>query len=73
MEKRKGEKHQCVVVSCMPPTRDLAHNPGLCPDWEPNLLVCRPALNPLSYTSQDSMNILMCPVKELVGEKKDLE
>ena len=33
---RKGEKHQCVVAYCMPHTGDLAHNPGLCPDWELN-------------------------------------
>ena len=33
---REGEreKHQCVVASCTPPTGDLAHNPGMCPDWE---------------------------------------
>ena len=29
------EKHQSVA-SCMPPTRDLARNPGMCPDWELN-------------------------------------
>ena len=37
---RKGEKHQCVVASCMPLTGDLAcnlaRNPGMCPDWELN-------------------------------------
>ena len=33
---REGKKHQCVVASCAPPTRDLAHNPGTCPDWELN-------------------------------------
>ena len=33
---REREKHQCVVASHMPPTRDLAHNPGTCPDWESN-------------------------------------
>ena len=33
---REGEKHQCVVASLMPPTGDLAHNPGRCPDWESN-------------------------------------
>ena len=33
---REGEKHQCVVASHMPPTRDLAGNPGMCPDWESN-------------------------------------
>ena len=51
---REGEKHQCVVASHVPPTGDLAHNPGVCPDWELNCdpLVRRPALSPLSHTSQ---------------------
>ena len=31
--KREGKKHQCVVASCVPPTGDLACNPGMCPDW----------------------------------------
>ena len=34
MGEREGEKHQCVVVSCAPPTGDLACNPGMWPDWE---------------------------------------
>ena len=34
---REGEKHQCVVASCVPSTGDLASNPGMCPDWESNL------------------------------------
>ena len=33
---RDGEKHQCVVASYAPHTRDLAHNPGKCSDWESN-------------------------------------
>ena len=33
---RKGEKYQCVVASHVPPTGDLARNPGMCPDWESN-------------------------------------
>ena len=33
---REGEKHHCVVASSTPPTGDLAHNPGMCPDWESN-------------------------------------
>ena len=37
---KEGEKHQCVVVSCVPPTSDLARNPGMCPAWESN---CRPS------------------------------
>ena len=35
-EGREGEKHQCVVASHAPPTGDMAHNPGMCPDWELN-------------------------------------
>ena len=34
---RKGEKHQCVVASHVPPTGDLACSPGMCSDWELNL------------------------------------
>ena len=33
---REGEKPQRVVASQAPPTGDLAHNPGKCPDWEMN-------------------------------------
>ena len=32
----EGEKHQCVVASPVPLTGDLAHHPGMCPDWESN-------------------------------------
>ena len=51
---REGEKYQCVVASHMPPTGALAHNPGMCPDWELNHdpLVLSLALNPQSYTSR---------------------
>ena len=44
-EGKRGEKHWCVrdtsvgcqsVASPMPPIRDLAHNTGMCPDWELN-------------------------------------
>ena len=40
----------------MPPAGVLACNPGMCPDRKSNgdPLVCRPALNPLSHTSQGS-------------------
>ena len=33
---REGEKHQCVIASQTPSTGNLAHNPGMCPDWELN-------------------------------------
>ena len=29
------EKHQ-LVASCTSPAKDLACNPGMCPDWEEN-------------------------------------
>ena len=35
-ERERGEKHSSVA-SLMPPTGDLACNPGMCPDWELNL------------------------------------
>ena len=28
---KEGEKHRCVAASCMPPTGNLASNPGVCP------------------------------------------
>ena len=34
--KREGEKHQCAVASHVPLAGDLAHSPGMCPDWESN-------------------------------------
>ena len=53
------EKHPSVA-SCTPPTGDPAHNPGMFPDREStgNLLVRRPAFNPLSRTSQGKYRIL---------------
>ena len=60
---KEGEKHRCVVASYVPPTGDLAHNPGMCPDWEStgDPLVHRPVLNPLSHTSQvPFINWIVC-------------
>ena len=34
--KREGDKYQCVAASHTFPTGDLAHNPGICLDWESN-------------------------------------
>ena len=43
-----------MVASPTSPTGDLAHNPGVCPDWESNWrpFVLQPTLSPLSHTSQ---------------------
>ena len=35
-QERVGKKHQRMVASHVPPTGDLACNPGMCPDWESN-------------------------------------
>ena len=32
----EGEKYHCMVAPHVPPTGDLACNPGICPDWELN-------------------------------------
>ena len=47
------EKHQ-FVASPMQPNWGLGHNPGKCPDWEPNreLLLFWMALNQLSHSSR---------------------
>lgn len=59
--KRGREKSTCrrnwFVASCMPPTRALACNQGMCPTEESenqtgDLLLCGPAPNQLSYTGQ---------------------
>ena len=33
---QEGEKHQCMVAPHVPPTGDLACNPGMYHDWELN-------------------------------------
>ena len=52
---REGEKHQCVDASRVPPTGNLARNPGMYVPYTGNPagnpLVHRPALNPLSSTT----------------------
>ena len=50
---REEEKHQCLVASCIPPTGDLACNPGMCPDWNQtgNLSVHSLVLSLLSHTT----------------------
>ena len=35
-KEKERESNQYVVASCMRPTRDLAHNPVMCPDWKLN-------------------------------------
>ena len=48
----EGEKHQCVVASHQPPTRDLAHNPACAPGNQTDPFDWQLVLHPLSYTSQ---------------------
>ena len=54
------EKHQLVAFHT-PLTRDLARNPGMCPDHESNLqpFACGTVPNPLSYTSQGSSDVAL--------------
>ena len=34
--RKRGRETSICVASRVPRTRDLAHNPGICPDWESN-------------------------------------
>ena len=56
---REGEKHQYVVASCVPPTGTWLATQAcaLTGNWTSNPLVHRPALNPLSHTSQGCFHI----------------
>ena len=55
--RKRGRETSMCGCSCVPPTGDLACNPGMCRDWESNQtpLVLRLVLNPLSCTSQGSI------------------
>ena len=57
---REGEKHQCVVASCMPPAGDLATTQAcaLTGNQTGDPLVHRPAFNPLSHSSQSIFFVL---------------
>ena len=61
VEGREKERERNINVwfPLTNPTGDLVHISGVCPDWESNQdpLVCWPALNPLSHTSQSSIII----------------
>ena len=35
-KERERNIDQCVVLTHVPPTRDLPHDPGVCTDWESN-------------------------------------
>ena len=64
---REGEKHQCVVASHMPPTGDLAHNPGMGAQTGNRTggpLLRSPVLDPLSHTIQS------CFLKLLLKKEK---
>ena len=63
-ERERGEKHQCVVTSRMPPTGNLAHYPGMCRDGESNQRPFSPVLSPLSPPPSQDTNVycLSCPI-----------
>ena len=73
---RKGEKHRCARD-----TKYIDQLPFACPqlgtwpttqtcaltgNWTGNIFVCRPALNPLSHTSQGNINFLHSYLLKLV-------
>ena len=58
--RREGEKHQCVIACPLPllGAWPATHACALTENWTIELLVCRPALKPLSHTSQDHTLVL---------------
>ena len=71
---KEEKKHQCVVASHIPPTWDLAQNPGMCPDWELNWqpFGSHAVLNPLSPTSQGKETFIEWR-NELNGREREKE
>ena len=65
----------CLVAFHMPPTGDLAPNPGMCPDWESNWqpFCLQAVLNPLTHPSQSELQVLKAIERErninVKGEK----
>ena len=53
-EKERERNINPVVASHVAPSGDLAHNPGICPDWELSWwpFGSQPTLSPLSHSSQ---------------------
>ena len=53
------EKHRSIGCLSHSPARDLAHNPGMCPDWKSNPwpFGCGTTPHPLSRTSQGSVRL----------------
>ena len=71
---REGEKHQCVVASCAPlmgtwPTTQACALTG---NRTVNPFVCRPALHPLSHTSQSSSEIFIGIKSTSINNSYDL-
>ena len=66
---REGEKPQCVVASHAPPTGDLAHNPGMCPNWDSNQrsFGLQAGAQPLSHTSQGEIVVFFYLNKILIS------
>ena len=60
---REGKKHQ-LVASYMPLTEDLAHNPGMCPNWEWNQRSFGPQANTQStepHQPGQALHVLKIP------------
>ena len=67
--RERGREGKEEDRSCTPRTGDLAHNPGMCPDWELNRrpLGLKPELNPLSYTSRGDTPLTVEDISTLIS------
>ena len=68
---REGEKQQCVVACGAPPTGDLTHNSGMCPDWESNWWPFDMQSGTQSTEPHQSAKLTMiyCPRVKYLGHK----
>ena len=58
--KKTGRETSLYERETCPQQGDLAHNPGVCPDWEQDQRPSahRPVLHPLSHTNQGCLLFL---------------
>ena len=56
---RERERHQCLITSHTPPTWPATQAHALSGNRTSDPLICRPALNPLSHTSQGCL-LMFC-------------
>ena len=69
--RKKGRETSMYGSSCVPPTGDLAHDPGMCPDWESNQWPFGSQSQPQSTETHQSGNLENVMLSEISQWEKD--